>query len=153
MLATVARMSDLFCSSRTQMGLFAGCANKNTAISLYHAPIPFGVGLCGLLKSTPTARDDFDLLYLIAHALIKGAVSEVDDAVRARVGVGVSLLAPYSARLLGVHSAPDVSVGRASGCPTTCGAFSMSGQFIPPLSNIVKYSTIQTRNRGCMICS
>jgi hypothetical protein len=41
--------------------------------------------------STPTTRDDLDPLYLVAHALIIGCISEIDPAVVTGVGDGSRL--------------------------------------------------------------
>jgi hypothetical protein len=64
------------------MGLFAGCADESTAILLYHAPIPFEVGLNGLPQKH-------------TYGLIKDDVGEVDKPIRTRVRAGIALLPPY----------------------------------------------------------
>jgi hypothetical protein len=53
--------------------------------------------------STPTTQDDLDPLYLVAHALIIGCISEIDPAVVTGVGVRIALLTPY-AKFRYVHS-------------------------------------------------
>jgi hypothetical protein len=41
--------------------------------------------------STPTTRDDLDPLYLVAHALIIGCISEINPVVATGVGDGSRL--------------------------------------------------------------
>ena len=63
-------------------------------------PLPFGPGQS---LSAAAAGHDLQALYFLSHGLIEGGIGKVHDAIRARVGVGVSLLTPYPCYNLFVH--------------------------------------------------